>query len=156
VASACDRLLGWLSQGVAAPPNGLDVILAAAGVSELLSELAYEDVDDLGFRLVVQSAVKMVEEHFLGQSRAYAEGQECEDLVLLGRPCAFSQPLWALSLYQSLGGEHACSESNGGRVGQIHALQFVSGGVQMRFHGAKSQPVDRGNLLIGFAPRRPK
>ena len=75
-ASACDRLLGWLSQGVAAPPNGLDVILTAAGVSELLSELAYEDVDDLGVRFVVQSAVKMVEEHFLGQSRASAEGQE--------------------------------------------------------------------------------
>jgi hypothetical protein len=67
-ASACDRLLGWLSQGVAAPPNGLDVILTAAGVSELLSELAYEDIDDLGVRFVVQSAVKMIEEHFLGQS----------------------------------------------------------------------------------------
>jgi hypothetical protein len=59
VASDCDCLLGWLSQGVAAPPNGLDVILAAAGVSELLSELAYEDVDDLGVRLVVQSDLKM-------------------------------------------------------------------------------------------------
>jgi hypothetical protein len=69
----------------------------------------------------------------------------------VSRPC-----LVALSLYQSLGGEHSCSESNGGRMGQIHALQFVSGGVQMRFHGAKSQPVDGGNLLIGFAPRRPK
>jgi hypothetical protein len=88
-ASACDRLLGWLSQGVAAPPNGLDVILTAAGVSELLSELAYEDVDDLGVRLVVQSAVKMVKERFLGQRRAYAEGQECEDLVLLGRKVQF-------------------------------------------------------------------
>ena len=66
--SACDRLLGWLSQGVAAPPNGLDVILTAAGVGELLSELAYEDVDDLGVRFVVQSAVKMIEERFLGQS----------------------------------------------------------------------------------------
>jgi hypothetical protein len=30
LASACDRLLGWLSQGVAPPPNGLDVILTAA------------------------------------------------------------------------------------------------------------------------------
>ena len=45
---------------------------------------------------------------------------------------------WAKPLCQSLSGEHACSESNGGRVGQIHALQFVTGGVQMRFHGAKS------------------
>src|SRR5271157_5486817 len=88
-ASACDRLFGWLSQGVAAPPNGLDVILAAARVSELLSELANEDVNDLGFWLVVQAAVKLVEEHFLGQSRAYAESEECEHLVLLGREMQF-------------------------------------------------------------------
>jgi hypothetical protein len=45
---------------------------------------------------------------------------------------------WARPLYQSLSGEHACSESDGGRVGQIHALQFVTGSVQMRFHGAES------------------
>jgi hypothetical protein len=45
---------------------------------------------------------------------------------------------WSKPLYQSLSGEHACSDSNGGRVGQIHALQFVTGGVQMRFHSAKS------------------
>src|SRR5271165_618214 len=60
-ASACDRLFGWLSQGVAAPPNGLDVILAAARVGQLLSELADEHVDDLGVRLI-EAAIKMVEE----------------------------------------------------------------------------------------------
>jgi hypothetical protein len=56
-ASACDRLRGWPSQNVATAPNGLDVILTAAGVCELFSKLAYEDVDDFGVRLVVQSAV---------------------------------------------------------------------------------------------------
>ena len=43
----------------------------------------------LASRLVVQAVVKMVEERLLGQSRAYAEGQECEHLVLLGREVQF-------------------------------------------------------------------
>jgi len=38
-----------VAQGVAAAPDGLDVYLTAGGCCELLSQLAYEDVDDLVF-----------------------------------------------------------------------------------------------------------
>jgi hypothetical protein len=41
-------------------------------------------------------------------------------------------------------------------MGQIHAMQLVAGGVQMRFHAAKGQTEDLGDLLISLAARRPK
>ena len=56
----------WLAQYIAAPPDRLDVVLAPRCVGELLAQLADEDVDDfhLGF---VHAAVKLAQEHFLGE-----------------------------------------------------------------------------------------
>src|SRR5919107_4662478 len=59
---------GRLAQHVAAAPDRLDVVLALAGVGELLAQLADEDVDDLQLGLV-HAAVEMVEEHLLRQRR---------------------------------------------------------------------------------------
>src|SRR4029077_12626065 len=73
---------GRLAQHVAAAPDRLDVVLAARGIGELFAQLADEDVDDLQFRLV-HAAVEMIEEHLLGQRRAFAQAQELQHLVLL-------------------------------------------------------------------------
>src|SRR3954453_13253845 len=71
-----------LAQHVAAAPDGLDVVAALRGIGELLAQLADEDVDDLQLRLV-HSPVKVVEEHFLREGRAFAQGEEFQHLVLL-------------------------------------------------------------------------
>src|SRR5229473_224263 len=71
-----------LAQHVAAAPDGLDEVAAFGGVGELLAQLADEDVDDLQFRLV-HAAIEMVEEHFLGQRRAFAEREQLQHLVFL-------------------------------------------------------------------------
>ena len=55
-------------------------MLAAGRRQQLLAQLANEDVDDLelGF---VHAAIEVVEEHFLGERRAFAQAQELEHLV---------------------------------------------------------------------------
>src|SRR5438132_12638225 len=68
-------VLGRLAQHVAAAPHGLDVVLAARGVGELLAQLADEHVDDLELGLV-HAAVEVVEEHLLGQGRALAQAEQ--------------------------------------------------------------------------------
>jgi hypothetical protein len=42
-----------------------------------------------------------------------------------------------LASIQRLRWNRAGGESDGGRLGQIHAVQFAPGRVQMRFHGAQ-------------------
>src|SRR4051794_24201038 len=73
---------GGVAQHVAAAPDGLDVIVAARRGRELLAQLADEDIDDLELGLV-HAAVKVVEEHLLGERRALAQREELEDAVLL-------------------------------------------------------------------------
>src|ERR1700731_4535376 len=68
-------LLGRLAQDVAAAPHGLDIVLAARCVGQLLAQFADEDVDDLELGLV-HATVEMVEKHLLGQGRALAQAQE--------------------------------------------------------------------------------
>jgi hypothetical protein len=68
-----------LAQHIAATPDRLDVVLALAGVRELLAQLADEHVDDLEFGLV-HAAVEMVEEHLLGERRAF-RGDESMDTL---------------------------------------------------------------------------
>ena len=65
-------VLARLAQHVAAPPNCLDVILAARSVGELFAQLADENVDDLGFGLV-QATIELIEEDFLGQRGPLAQ-----------------------------------------------------------------------------------
>src|ERR1700712_3033690 len=77
------RLFG-LAQHIATAPDGLDIIVSAAGEAELLAKLADEDVDDLQFRLV-HAAVKVVQEHFLGQRGALAQRKQLQHLVFLAR-----------------------------------------------------------------------
>ena len=76
------RLFVRVAQHIAAAPYGLDVIFAAAGMAELLAQLADEDVDDLEFGFV-HAAVKVVEEHFLGQRGALAERKQLQHGVFL-------------------------------------------------------------------------
>src|SRR5687768_13138530 len=71
-----------IAKDVAAAPDGLDIIVAAAGQAQLLAQLADEDVDDLELGLV-HAAVKMVEEHLLGERRALAEREQLQHLVFL-------------------------------------------------------------------------
>jgi hypothetical protein len=47
VASTRESVLNWLPQDIATAPDGLNVILAAAGAGKLLSELADENINDL-------------------------------------------------------------------------------------------------------------
>src|SRR5262249_43267077 len=75
-------LLRRIAQHVAAAPDRLDVMLTVRCSSELLAQLADEDVDDLELRLV-HAAIEMVQEHLLGERRAFAQAQQLEHLVLL-------------------------------------------------------------------------
>src|SRR5262245_32926909 len=77
--SGRDPLVGLvrLAQHVAAAPHGLDEVAAFGGVGEFLAELADEDVDDLQLRLV-HAAIEVVEEHFLGEGRAFAEREQLQ------------------------------------------------------------------------------
>src|SRR5690349_14050720 len=72
--------LGRLAQYIAAAPDGLDVVLSLRSVGELLAQLADEDVDDFQLRLI-HSAVEMIEEHLLGQRRAFAQREQFQHLV---------------------------------------------------------------------------
>src|SRR6185437_6265390 len=78
---ACFALVG-IAQHVAAAPDGLDVIGAAASKRKLLAELADEYVDDLELGLV-HPAIKMIEEPFLGEGRALAERQQLQHRIFL-------------------------------------------------------------------------
>src|SRR5690606_32622238 len=62
------------AQHIAAAPDGLDVVFAAGRLGKLLAQLADEDVDDLQLRLI-HAAIEMVEEHLLGQGRAFAQAE---------------------------------------------------------------------------------
>src|SRR5262245_27090267 len=75
-------VVGRLAQHVAAAPHRLDVVLAVAGIRELLAQLADEDVYDLELGLV-HAAVEMIEEHLLGQRGALAEREQLQHLVFL-------------------------------------------------------------------------
>ena len=78
-----DLVLGRLAQHVAAAPHRFDVVLAVRGVGELFAQLADEDVDDLQLRLV-HAAIEVIEEHFLGQRRAFAQAK---GVPASGTPC---------------------------------------------------------------------
>ena len=71
-----------IAQHIAAAPDGFDIIVAVGGGRQLLAQLADEDVNDLQFRLV-HAAVKMVEEHFLGQGGALPQGKQFQHLIFL-------------------------------------------------------------------------
>src|SRR5690348_17343983 len=62
----------WVPKDIAATPYGVDVMASASRLGELLTQLANKDVNDLKLGLV-HSAIEMVEEHLLGQSRALAQ-----------------------------------------------------------------------------------
>src|ERR1700730_1893460 len=81
VCSSCCRY-GRIAKHVAAAPYGLDIVMAACCLRDLLTQLADKDVDDLelGF---VHSAVKVVEKHFLGQYGPFAQAQQLDDPVFL-------------------------------------------------------------------------
>src|SRR6185437_1541332 len=93
-----DFALVGLAQHVAAPPDGLDVILAAGRDRKLLAQLADENVDDLEFGLV-HAAIEMVEEHLLGERRPLAQGEQLEHLVFLaGQVHALAGDLYGLGV----------------------------------------------------------
>lgn len=71
-----------LTQHIAAAPDGLDVVDTAGSTVELLAQLADENVDDLQFRLI-HAAIEVVEEHFLGERRPFAEREQLQHLVFL-------------------------------------------------------------------------
>jgi hypothetical protein len=66
------RILWWLAHYIAAPPNRLDIVLAARCAGEFFSQLANKYVDDFHLRLV-HTAVEVAQKHFLGQRRALAQ-----------------------------------------------------------------------------------
>jgi len=90
MASAVGDLLGFIhvlildrvAQHIPAAPNSFNVILTASRRRQLFAQLADEDVDDLEFRLV-HAAVKVVQEHFLGERRSFAQRQQLEYAVFL-------------------------------------------------------------------------
>ena len=69
-------------QNVPAAPDGLNVVVASGGLRELFTELADKNINDLEFRFV-NPAVQMVEEHFLGQRRTFAEREQFQDSIFL-------------------------------------------------------------------------
>src|SRR6266849_5885358 len=74
--------LGRLTKDMAAAEYRLDVVLAIGSAGELFAQPADENVDDLGVGLI-QSAIELIEECFLGHDTAFAQAKELEDLVLL-------------------------------------------------------------------------
>src|SRR3546814_15239900 len=64
-----------VAQHIAAAPDGLDVVVAAGRVGQLLAKLADEDVYDLQLRLV-HAAVEMIEAH-LPRSDKRRVGYRC-------------------------------------------------------------------------------
>ena len=75
-------LLLGIAQSIAAAPDGFDVVGAAAGVAQLLAQLAYEHVDDLEFGFV-HAAIEVVEEHVFGKRGALAQRQELKQRIFL-------------------------------------------------------------------------
>src|SRR3546814_16075547 len=71
-----------VAKHIAASPDGFDVIVAVAGAGELLAKLADKDVDNLQFRLV-HAAIKVVEEHFLGERGALANRKHVQHGIFL-------------------------------------------------------------------------
>lgn len=69
------------AQNIAAVPHGADQI-SAAGDSELLAELADEDINDLHFRFI-NAAIKVIQEDLLGQHNALAEREQFQNGVFL-------------------------------------------------------------------------
>src|SRR5262249_50238155 len=69
---------------VAASPNRFDVVLAATGARELLPQFADEGIDDLLFRLI-DSAVKIIHQHFLRQGSAFAHAEKLEHFIFCSR-----------------------------------------------------------------------
>src|SRR3712207_7563133 len=61
----------------AALRDGLDELRPARGHPQLLAQLGDEHVDDLGLRLVVGAAVKVLEQHRAGRSEERRVGKEC-------------------------------------------------------------------------------
>src|ERR1700747_149763 len=68
------RILRRLTHYIAAPPNRLDIVLAARCAGEFFSQLANKYVDDFHLRLV-HTTVEVAQEHFLGQRRSLAQRQ---------------------------------------------------------------------------------
>src|SRR4029077_18235639 len=70
-----DLFAGRIAQHIAAAPDRLDIVVAIGCRRELLAALADEDVDVFDFRLV-HPAIKVVQEHFLGQRGALAQREQ--------------------------------------------------------------------------------
>ena len=58
--------ISWISQHIAAAPNGFDVVHPTRCRLKFFAQLTDEYIDDFEFRLV-HSAVQMVEEHLFRQ-----------------------------------------------------------------------------------------
>ena len=74
----------WVVQRIATSPHGLDVVRAASSLSQLFAQLADENINDreLGSD---DPAVKMIEDHFLGQGSAFSETQQFKNGVFFTR-----------------------------------------------------------------------
>ena len=63
------------AEHIATTPDGFDEVLAFGGVGQLFAELTDKHVDDFEFGFV-HAAIKMVEEHFLGERGALSEAEQ--------------------------------------------------------------------------------
>jgi hypothetical protein len=77
-----DRHGRWVTQYIAASPDGLDVVFTASRLGKLFAQIADKDIDYFELWLV-HSAVKVVEEHLLRQGSPLAQAEQLEDGVLL-------------------------------------------------------------------------
>ena len=68
------------AQNVTTAPDGFDEIFAFCSVGQFLAQLADKHVDDFEFGFV-HAAIKVVEEHFLGEGGALAEREQLEHLI---------------------------------------------------------------------------
>jgi hypothetical protein len=71
-----------IAQHVATPPYGLDVVLAASGLSELLAHPGTKTSMILRAR-ARSSVINVIEEHLLGQDPALVQAQQLEDAIFL-------------------------------------------------------------------------
>src|SRR6476469_10315244 len=77
----CSALGVDVAKDPAALRDGLDELRAAARIPELLAELRDENVDDLGLRLVVGAAIKMLQQHRPGDDVVAREGEQLEHAI---------------------------------------------------------------------------
>ena len=71
-----------IAQDIAPAPNRMDVVVAFGCRLNFLTQFADKNVNNLEFRLI-HATIQVVEEHFLGQCRAFTQRQQFKNAIFI-------------------------------------------------------------------------